>query len=130
MKKRITMCEDADYPEFLRENYQRSRKEYKCCECGISIPKNSIYFYSVGKWDGDISYYRTCSNCQSIKNMLTSLKITETLCFGQLINGLQELNIPYSYSKLIEPRLVANLENFYRWNPRKLNYPVQNEHNT
>lgn len=61
---------DGDLPEFLTEAIVKARKSYKCCECGDPIAIGALYERVVGKWDGELSTYRTCLPCQEIRRNL------------------------------------------------------------
>jgi len=54
---------DADTPEFFNESYRKARKKYCCDECGGPILPGEKYHYIVGKWEGEIGYYRRCPRC-------------------------------------------------------------------
>lgn len=58
---------DYDGPEFWREEVRRARKPYKCDECRDPIAFGELYQYVSGKWDGEISAYRTCLTCAEVR---------------------------------------------------------------
>jgi hypothetical protein len=60
-------CDDGEGPEFFNQKMQKAKKDYRCCECGKTIPASSIYQYTIGKWDGDMSTYRTCQTCVDVR---------------------------------------------------------------
>lgn len=67
----MCMIEDADGPpEFLKENIKKARKVHRCCECGREISMGEKYRYSVGKWNGEIEFYRTCYHCMQAHEFL------------------------------------------------------------
>lgn len=54
--------------EFHSEKIQIARKQHKCCECGDIINPGEKYEYVCGCWEGDFSVYKTCEDCQNIRN--------------------------------------------------------------
>ena len=62
--------DDYDTPEFLNESYRKARKQYYCDNCNGPILPGEKYHYTVGKWDGDIGYYRKCPRCEEMHRYL------------------------------------------------------------
>lgn len=60
-------CGCSDGPEWHRETEQKARKSYTCCECGGEIAKGATYQYMIGRWDGDVSVFRTCEPCADLR---------------------------------------------------------------
>ena len=60
---------DYDYesPEFFRVRDVRAHKVHQCCECSEPIKPGDTYEYIIGKWDGELSEYRTCLTCSRIR---------------------------------------------------------------
>ena len=59
---------DYDRPDFFRESdIKKSRKEYKCEECGEVISAGSPYRYECGSWEGKFQVFRTCKSCIAIR---------------------------------------------------------------
>jgi hypothetical protein len=59
---------DNDGPSFLYAEIRKAAKTHACCECDETIPAGSKYEYTSGKWDGDVSAYKTCLSCVEIRN--------------------------------------------------------------
>lgn len=59
-------CEDG--PEWVRVKEQRARKPHRCWECGAPIKPGDLYEYVVGKWEGDVSVFRTCEPCADLRD--------------------------------------------------------------
>jgi hypothetical protein len=82
-------CIDYD-PEdagtFINVSMRKSRKKYKCYECGEFIKKGDLYEYTRGIWDGAWSTFRTCKGCAKIRKDLFSCGYT----YGGLREELQE----------------------------------------
>jgi hypothetical protein len=59
---------DADcISEFYNESTPRAAKPYLCCECRAAIGKGERYECVSGKWDGEVSTFRTCLSCAEIR---------------------------------------------------------------
>lgn len=48
---------------FVREEWRKAKKTYRCEECARLICVNDKYHYSCGVQDGDMWYYRHCEEC-------------------------------------------------------------------
>lgn len=79
------MC---DYPEFINETDQRSRKPRWCCECGIRIGIGEMYHKVTGKWDGELSSFAQCEPCASLWHWMNTE--VECLSFGRLREGMRD----------------------------------------
>jgi hypothetical protein len=44
-------------------------EKVKCCECNEIIPVGEKYEYTMGLWDDDFSFLRTCESCLSVRNV-------------------------------------------------------------
>ena len=56
-----------DYCTTLRESQPTARKQHKCGECRRTIEAGEKYNREVSLYDGDISTYKTCLDCMSIR---------------------------------------------------------------
>lgn len=66
-------CSVVDFDEgpiFYRSDIRRSRKQYRCEECGSSIEVGTRYEYVVAKWSSDFETFRTCLTCVNIRRDL------------------------------------------------------------
>jgi len=70
-------------PEVCSETRPKARKEHRCCECRRIIKKGEQYNNTSGLWDGGWDTYKTCTDCESIRDALFCSFIYETL-WGQL----------------------------------------------
>lgn len=110
---------DGDRPEFYVESTPRARKEHKCCECGRTITVGEKHQAASGKWDGDISTYRTCAECVEIRAAFccdgwTFLMLWESIrdeMFGEWRKN--ELRIIDCLAKLASPTAVAKMREEY-----------------
>ena len=57
-------------PEFYDAKEVVARKDHKCDECGETINKGQKYERVSGKWDGEVSTYKTCLPCLRIRKDL------------------------------------------------------------
>lgn len=61
--------EYGDPPYFYHTTIVKSsRKPFKCSECREQLPIGTSYEKVVGKWDDEISIFRTCPLCQEIRS--------------------------------------------------------------
>jgi hypothetical protein len=83
------MCDcDFTQPEFFTSQIRKARKEHTCCECGSKInPGDNYYFYS-GKWEDNISSYKTCNDCQELAK-----EALECYGLGEMYDSLWECEI-------------------------------------
>lgn len=64
---------DTDGPEFVDARHFRARKAHECCECGREIAPGEEYERTSGKWDGDFYTFKTCEQCEDLRDSLFSL---------------------------------------------------------
>ena len=83
--------------EFCNESYPKARKEYICCECTGIISKGSNYEEVTGKWNGEISTYKTCIPCTRIRNHYCS----SGFYFTRLREQIREC-IGFDYTRIPE----------------------------
>ena len=55
-------------PECFSAKNRKARKEHTCCECGETIPKDALYRYESGIWEGEPQDYKTCLDCISVRD--------------------------------------------------------------
>ena len=78
--------DECDPAEFYNTRDVKARKDYKCCECGEPILKGTVHNVAVGKWNGELSTYRTCCACEEIRTTFAC----EGWIFGQLWEDVTE----------------------------------------
>ena len=54
--------------DFHNKIQRRAVKEHRCSECGRTIAVGETYEYVFGKWDGVISTYKTCKDCEILRD--------------------------------------------------------------
>lgn len=59
---------DAEMPEFHGASVRTARKPHKCYECSCPIQPGEKYEYTFGKWEGDISIFKTCLHCVELRD--------------------------------------------------------------
>ena len=84
----ICYC-DAEAPEFYNAKDVVARKQHKCSECGEDIKAGETYEYLFGKWGGETTTYKTCSDCL---NLRFALGTTPCYCLvhGSLLEDFSE----------------------------------------
>lgn len=61
---------DYEPAEWSRISTPKARKQYRCYECGAFIAPSDRHEYVAGKWEGEVSSYRTCSDCVSLRQYI------------------------------------------------------------
>ena len=59
---------DGDCGDELSCRTVTARKEHICCECRRKINRNERYERYKGVYDGEISEFKTCANCLSLRD--------------------------------------------------------------
>lgn len=59
--------DDYEHPEFHSSKMVTARKQHICSECHRIIERGERYEKVVGKWSGDLSTYKTCIDCLSVR---------------------------------------------------------------
>lgn len=86
----LTGCGYDEQAEFYSSAIVRAKKVHKCTECHEAISSGSKYERATGKWEGDISTYKTCLSCVEIRNHF----VCEGWAFGLLWSDLEENFFP------------------------------------
>lgn len=60
-------CDIDDYCMLLKQTRPKARKEHKCTECKRVIKQGESYLYEVTLYDGDLDTWKTCSDCEAIR---------------------------------------------------------------
>jgi len=94
------MCDvDGDAADVWRENRQRARKQYQCCECGAPIPAGVHYIYIAALVDGRWSRYRMHAECHALWDVLIY-----DVCGGHgqlMVQGLGEALLEHDEADLM-----------------------------
>lgn len=77
---------DGDQPIFYTQRWVTARKDHKCYECRRVIMKGERYECFSGKWETGVQTYRTCAECQNIRESLNC----EGWTFGRLWEDIEE----------------------------------------
>lgn len=80
---------DYDGPSVYREELRTAAKNHKCCECGREIVKGEKYRYHTGCWDGEWSVYKTCCDCESVREVF--------FCEGEIFSTMWEFMREHIY---------------------------------
>ena len=51
-----------------KDRVKAARKEHRCTECRRVIAKGESYLLEVILWDGRLDAYKTCQDCESIRD--------------------------------------------------------------
>lgn len=68
----VCACDFYDYeaPDVYRKSYPRAKIQHICEECGEPILPGQKYEYVFGKWEGEVSTFKTHMACAAIRNKL------------------------------------------------------------
>lgn len=58
---------DYDPPDWYERRVFTARKMHKCYECSGIILPGEQYEHVVGKWEGDVSVFKTCERCVDLR---------------------------------------------------------------
>lgn len=64
------LYQHANEPDFQRVKLVRGRNDYRCYECGETIPEGAQHEVLVGKWADDMATLRCCSDCLRLRRMV------------------------------------------------------------
>lgn len=76
----LSAIDDGEVAEFVVFTKPKGRKEHVCTECRRVIQVGEVYERLVGIWAGRLQVFNTCSDCQSIRDVL----FCEGSCLGML----------------------------------------------
>ena len=127
-------CEiDIDYgnkPDAFKERHRTARKQHMCCECNRLIEKGEKYLYESGIWKDEPKSFKTCVDCESVRNTFFCTHIYEMVwedmeqlvydCDGQLSSEKMERLTPAARDRLcgliddyIKERAETDSEEFH-----------------
>jgi hypothetical protein len=68
----------------------RARKNWRCCDCQIPIPKKTRYWAMSGMWSGEWGTYRMCLTCREFRDSFSRKEGMADLAFGFLHEFITE----------------------------------------
>lgn len=82
---------DGDPAEFYHAEMRKARKPHKCYECRCEIPVGETYEHVRGKWEGDVSTFKTCALCFELRQW--ALISVPCFCwnFGDLHENVRDM---------------------------------------
>jgi hypothetical protein len=81
-------------PDCYTATNPRARKTHRCCECHGTIQPGELYHRFSGVWDGEAMTFKTCSDCQQIRNEYNAdLDYEDQARFEELWDGVYESNL-------------------------------------
>lgn len=88
---------DAEMPSVFSDTVQKTRREHKCCECRREIKIGEKYHLFKGCWDGRWNEYKTCMECQDLREEIGELyQSDEWPPFGALSEWAHESGFDFS----------------------------------
>lgn len=89
-----------DLPKIYFTGTHAARKTHRCCECSGWIMKGDSYHLFKGVWDDGWSTYRTCQECQQLREDLCG----EWPPFGELCESVFESEDTSIITRFMETR--------------------------
>ncbi|CRI56376.1 hypothetical protein [Pseudomonas sp. CCOS 191] len=85
-------------PAFHTEAHRVARKRHTCTECRGHIEPGDRYEFVSGLWEGDVSTYKTCADCETARDFyVNELNSTEfrdveygAYCYSEVRCDLEE----------------------------------------
>jgi len=106
--------------EFCHLKIVRARKPHACTECGTEIAPGEEYERATGKWDGEVSRYRTCLVCVEIR---TKFSCDGSWLFDGIWGDLEEFLFPRMTTGCLEGlSMTAKKRLLERWNKWRFDY--------
>lgn len=90
---------DYDPPSLFSEKQVKALKPHKCYECHRPIKQHETYFKAKGLWDGEWCEFKTCSECQELKEHLLDKIYDDGFAFGDLGEAAREAGYSFEYYK-------------------------------
>lgn len=84
-------CDSDSRAEFMSQRIRTARKSSRCYECGCSIEPGMKYEETFGKWDGDVSNFKTCSLCLEVRNWARISVPCFCWTFGDVLENVRNL---------------------------------------
>ena len=82
---------DAEMPSVFSDTVRKARRAHKCCECRQVIKAGENYHLFMGCWDGKWDEYKTCVDCQDLREEIGGLyRDDEWPPFGDLSEWAHE----------------------------------------
>lgn len=78
------MIDDADTYDFQSQCWRTAKKDHTCEECGRQIWPGERYQYTVQKFDGSLTAWKTCAHCEAAGSYLVKH------CNGYLVGAIEE----------------------------------------
>lgn len=84
-----------EYAEFYNHEIRKANRAHKCCECFGIIRIGERYHHIAGKWEGEFSYYKQCSQCSELISEMNKWRDEEEyIYFGGLTEALGNSDVP------------------------------------
>lgn len=90
---------DYDPPaEFYGVSIRKARKQHRCEECGRYILPGERYEKVVGKWEGEVSGFNTCTHCLDIRTFVKNSVPCFCWFHGSMLDDAREA-IEWAYDR-------------------------------
>lgn len=82
---------DYDPPEFFISENRKARKPHVCWECRAQIAPGETYEHARGKWEGDVSTFKTCALCLELRRWAKISVPCFCFYFGDLHENVRDM---------------------------------------
>lgn len=82
---------DYEPPEFVVVETRKARKQHHCYECGCDVPPGETYEHVRGKWEGDISTFRTCALCLELRRWAVISVPCFCWAYGSVMENVRDM---------------------------------------
>lgn len=81
----------GEMPECCDWSKPKARLRHRCCECNGVIEPGERYYRFSGVWDGEPQAFKTCSDCEKIRDEQQRRMDGDCIAFGYLMEYVVEL---------------------------------------
>jgi hypothetical protein len=104
---------DYDQPEFCNEETRTARKEHKCSQCKNIIYPKEKYRYIVGKWNGDLNWFKRCFKCDELLKWVISETEEYQYALGDIFDSAYD-EFTQINDKKLEKQFKQKLKEVYK----------------
>lgn len=106
------MCTDYEPSEFGSKVLRQAKKPHACSECERQILPGEEYEYATGKWEGEMSTFKTCRHCVAARDWL--IEQCDGYAYGGVRQDLEDHRDEYgSLATMALLRLIVGMRR--RW---------------
>ena len=81
----------VELPTCCKTSMPTARIRHRCCECRGVIWPNELYHLDSGVWDGEGASFKTCLQCDEIRNEEQRGMDGDFIAFGYLLEHVVDI---------------------------------------